>query len=341
MSRQLFQTAIAQLKEDHDISAEMMSQLVKSMMEGDFEEQQAADLLTQLYHKGESIGELVGAARSLRECMTPIVSNRQKIIDTCGTGGSGANTFNISTAVAIVAAAAGAVVAKHGNKKSTSRSGSSDVLEVLGVNVMAPIEVVAGCLEELGLCFCFAPLFHPSVRRITGVRRQLLFPTIFNLLGPLCNPAGAGYQLLGAGRRETQSLIAGALRELGTTRAWVVHGDPGIGELSISGISQVEEVIGDDLRGFEVNAETFGLTSVPIDLLTVASPEESAARIREVLDGVHGPHRDVVLLNVAAALQVVDLARDFPEGIALARQAIDSGAAKDKLAKLVRFSQQA
>lgn len=340
MSRHLFQTAIALLKEKRDISAEMMSQLVKAMMEGMFEEPLAAELLTDLYHKGESIGELVGAARSLREFMTPINSSRQKIIDTCGTGGSGANTFNISTAVAIVAAAAGAVVAKHGNKKSTSRSGSSDVLEVLGVNVLAPIEVVAACLEELGLCFCFAPLFHPSVRRITGVRRQLPFPTIFNLLGPLCNPAGAGYQLLGAGRRETQSLIAGALRELGTTRAWVVHGDPGLGELSISGTSRVEEVVGDGLRSFAVRPEAFGMRSVPLDLLTVASPEESAARIREVLDGVDGPHRDVVLLNVAAALQVVDLARDFPEGIALAQQAIDSGAAKDKLAQLVRLSQQ-
>lgn len=339
-STTLFRSAISQLGSQKNLEPLLMHALVQRMMTGDFREELAAELLTKLYEKGEAVGELVGAARAMREFMTPIRSRRTNVIDTCGTGGGGTNTFNISTAVAIVAAAAGANVAKHGNKKSTGRSGSSDVLEVLGVNLQAPVECVEACLDELGICFCFAPLFHPSVRRITGVRQRLSFPTIFNLLGPLCNPANAPFQLLGAGRGATQSLLAGALQELGTVKAWVVHGEPGLGELSISGTSRIDEVTAEGVRRIELNAETFGFARVPLEKLVVQSPEESALLIREVLNNVPSPHRDIVVFNAAAALQVVGLAPDFGIGIKLAQDSLASGKARDLLEQLAAFTRE-
>jgi anthranilate phosphoribosyltransferase len=330
--------AVSRTQAKQDLEPVMMQAIVRLMMSGQVDERIAAELLTNLYQKGEAVGELVGAAQAMREYMTPIVTERKNVIDTCGTGGGGANTFNISTAVAIVAAAAGANVAKHGNKKSTSRSGSSDVLEVLGVNIHAPVGLVSECLNELGICFCFAPLFHPSVKRIMEVRRKLPFPTVFNLLGPLCNPALAPFQLLGAGRGETQELLAGALFQLGTQNSWVVHGNNGLGELSIAGESIVEAVNSDGIRRFILTPEDVGLARQSLDSLIVDSPEQSASLILSVLNNESGPPRDIVLLNAGAALLLVGVADSLRSGIQLAAESLAAGKPRELLERLVAFT---
>ena len=337
-SSSVFREAVSLTQAKQDLEPVMMRSIVRLMMKGQVEESVAAELLTNLYQKGEAVGELVGAAQAMREYMTLIVTERKNVIDTCGTGGGGANTFNISTAVALVAAASGANVAKHGNKKSTSRSGSSDVLEVLGVNIHAPVELVSECLDELGICFCFAPLFHPSVKRIMEVRRKLAFPTVFNLLGPLCNPALAPFQLLGAGRGETQQLLAGALFQLGTQHSWVVHGNNGLGELSISGESIVDDVSTQGVRRFMLIPEEVGLARHPLDSIVVESPEQSASLIRGVLNNESGPPRDIVLLNAGAALLLVGVARNLRSGIQLAAESLAAGKPRELLERLVAFT---
>jgi anthranilate phosphoribosyltransferase len=234
--------------------------------------------------------------------MSPIRTSRSNVIDTCGTGGIGSELFNISTAAAIVAAAAGVPVAKHGNRSVTSKSGSSDVLAALGVDIAAGVPVVERCLDELGICFCFAPLLHPAMKHVAPVRKQLGFATIFNLLGPLCNPAGARRQLLGVGRRELQRTMAEAVGKLGTEHAMVVHGTDGLGEVSLSAPTEVIEVIGGELRSFTWRPEDFGLTVSPKESLVIGDAASSAAVIRRILAGEQGPPRDVVVLNAAAAL---------------------------------------
>ncbi len=337
-SATILNEALSLTQARQDLEPVMMRSIVRLMMSGCVEDRVAASFLTNLYQKGEAVGELVGAAQAMREYMTPIVTERKNVIDTCGTGGGGANTFNISTAVAIVAAAAGANVAKHGNKKSTSRSGSSDVLEVLGVNIHAPVELVSECLNELGICFCFAPLFHPSVKRIMEVRRQLPFPTVFNLLGPLCNPALAPFQLLGAGRGETQNLLAGALFQLGTRSSWVVHSSNGLGELSIANESVIDAISSNGIRRFTLTPEAVGLSRQSLDSIIVESPEQSAELIRRVLNNEAGPSRDIVLMNAGAALHLVGLADDLKSGTQLAADALTAGKPRELLEQLVAFT---
>jgi anthranilate phosphoribosyltransferase len=261
------------------------------------------------------------------------------VLDTCGTGGDGSRTFNISTAAALVAAAAGVPVAKHGNRGMSSRSGSADVLAALGVNIEADVPCVEACLEDLGICFCYAPLLHKAMKHVAPARRRLGVPTIFNVLGPLANPAGAPYQLLGVGRDPLRPLMAEALTLLGTERVVVVHGEDGLDEVTLSGATRVTESAAGTLCEFLWHPADFGLPTSPLDELRVEGPEQSAAVIRGVLAGDRGPARDIVLANAAGALWTSGRGGTLESCARLAAEAIDSGAARELLARLVLQSQ--
>ncbi|WP_425397693.1 anthranilate phosphoribosyltransferase [Aeoliella sp.] len=317
-----------------DLTMPEMQATIDLMMDGDCTDEETALLLTGLAAKGETVDELAGAAASMRTHMTTIRTSRTRLLDTCGTGGGGSQTFNISTTAAIVAAAAGVPVAKHGNRSVTSRSGSADVLAALGVNLDATREQVEACLEELGLCFCFAPLAHPAMRHVGPVRKKLGIRTIFNLLGPLANPAGAEYQLLGAGLANQQDLLAQAIGRLGTKRTLVVHGGDGMGDVTCSTTTRVLSVTPAGIEEFEWTPADFGIAVSPLDTLRIETPEESAALVRRLLAGEAGPPRDVVVLNAAAGLIAAGRSDDPKAAAAMAAEAIDSGAAAELLKRL-------
>ena len=316
---------LGRLAAGHDLSQQEMEALTDQLLQGSVPENEIAVLLTALKHKGETVDEIAGAARAMRRHMTPIRTMRKNLVDTCGTGGIGSDLFNISTAAAVVVAAAGVPVAKHGNRSVTSKSGSSDVLTALGVNVEAPVQVVERCLEELGICFCFAPQLHPAMKHVAAVRKKLGFATIFNLLGPLCNPAGATRQILGVGKRELQATMADVLVRLGTEHAVVVHGTDGLGEVSLSAPTEVIEVTGGELAQFTWRPEDFGLSTAPRDTLRIANAAGSAALIQRILSGEQGPPRDVVVLNAAAALWTAGLESSPRACAERAAKAIDRG----------------
>ncbi len=280
----------------------------------------------------------------MRRHMTPIRSRHAEVLDTCGTGGGDSKLFNVSTTAAIVAAAAGVPVAKHGNRSITSRSGSADVLDELGVNINATVSQVEACLDKLGLCFCFAPLMHPSMKHVAAVRKKLGIRTIFNILGPLLNPARACCQLLGAGRPELRPLLAGAIAKLGTKRTLVVSGDDGVGDVTLTGTTNVTEIVAEDesvigpTREFTWQPEDFGIARASLDGLKVDGPAESAPIIRKILAGERGPARDIVVLNAAAGLIVAGKTTDPKTAAAMAASAIDCGAAADLLARLAARS---
>ncbi len=321
-----------------DLSREEMAFTIGQVMTGACSEAEIGLLLTALAAKGETVAEVAGAATAMRANMTSISSRHEKLLDTCGTGGGGSTTFNISTSAALVIAAAGVPLAKHGNRSVTSKSGSADVLAELGVNIQASVPQVERCLDELGLCFCFAPLMHPAMKHVGAVRKKLGIRTIFNLLGPLANPAGAAYQLLGVGLPELRPLIASALGLLGTERALVVSGGDGLGEVSLAGPTQVTQIEGDVERQFEWNPTDFGLEASSLESIQVTNPAESATIVRSVLAGEPGPARDIVLLNAAAGLLAAGRCESPTEGAALAAQAIDSQAASKLLKKLSLLS---
>lgn len=329
---------LGRVSSGENLSQAEMADAIDAIMQGRWSETDIALLLTALRAKGETVDEVAGAAQALRKHMAPIRSTRPNLIDTCGTGGDGSATFNISTAAAVVAAAAGASVAKHGNRRMTSRTGSADVLAELGVNIEADIRTVEACLDELGLAFCFAPLFHSAMRHVGEVRRKLGVPTIFNMLGPLSNPAGAPYQLLGVGRPALRPLLSQALAKLGTCRALVVCGDDGLDEVTLAATTHVSEAVDGTIREFTWTPAEFGLELQPLDALKVDSPAESAAVIRNILAGERGPARDIVVLNAAAALWTVGLAETPVQAANRAATAIDSGAARELLAKLAAKS---
>src|SRR4051794_32390590 len=261
------------------LSFEEMAAAIDAIMRGEWTDDEIGLLLTALAAKGETVDEIAGAAAAMRGHMTPIRSRHAEVLDTCGTGGGHSCMFNISTTAAIVAAAAGVAVAKHGNRSITSRSGSADVLAELGVNIDASLEQIEACLDELGLCFCFAPLMHPSMKHVAAVRKQLGIRTIFNILGPLVNPAGASYQVLGAGRPELRPLLAGAIKRLGTERTYVVCGEDCLGDVTLAGVTHVTEVAGGNVREFTWTPEDFGIERRSLDGLTIDSPAASAALI--------------------------------------------------------------
>jgi len=333
-----FADAILKLLQRQDLSASEMRDCVGGIMDGQWADTEIAALLTALRMKGEAVAEIVGAAQAMQERALPVTSGRTGLLDTCGTGGDKLHTFNISTATALVAAAMGIPVAKHGNRSVSSSSGSADVLEALGVKVDVPVTTVTRCLDEIGIGFCFAPLMHGAMKHAAPIRRALGFPTIFNLLGPLTNPARAEYQLLGANRNATAEILAAAVAELKRSRALVVCGNNELDEVSLWGTTLAWEVCGESISRHEWSAETFHLDECSASDLRVESAQESAEVIRQILAAQPGPHRHVVIANAAAALLAIGRTKDPAEAATAAAAAIDSRAAESVLAKLVAMT---
>jgi anthranilate phosphoribosyltransferase len=330
--------AIAKVVRCESLSEAEASAAFESIMRGDATPIQVAGFIVALRMKGETVDEITGFARTARAMATPITVDGD-LLDTCGTGGDGLFTFNISTLAAIVAAACGARVAKHGNRASSSACGSADVLEQLGVKIDLGPEGVARCIDEAGIGFLFAPIFHPSFRFAGVPRRELGVRTVFNVLGPLCNPAGARYQALGVADGTLAGKMAEVLVRLGVERAIVFHAGDGMDELSVSGPSMVIEIDG-RRKEYELDPAELGLSPSSQDEMRGGGPAENARIARQVLDGAPGPRRDVVLLNAAAALRAAGLAKDWKQGLRAGADAIDSGRAGDLLQRWARISQE-
>ncbi len=332
-------TLLAKVVKGQDLTRDEARDAFDRIMSGQATEIEIASLLTGLACKGECPDELIGAAQAMRAKVTPVRCGDPTAIDTCGTGGDGISTFNISTASAIVAAAAGATVAKHGNRTNTRVSGSAEALQALGVNIEAGVPTVEDCIREARVGFLFAILLHPAMKHAGPVRKALALRTIFNLLGPMTNPAGVKRQVLGVNRPELTEPIAKVLDGLGAVRAMVVHGMDGLCDLTITGPSRISELKDGKIETYTVEPASLGLAKGTLNDLHVDSPEESAIAIRNVLAGKPGPHRDIVLLNAAAALVVADKAADLAEGVQKAAESIDSQAATETLITLVGISQ--
>ncbi len=326
------------LMRGESLSREQARAALDRILDGGEPAAQIAGLLIALRVKSETAEELAGLTEAMRAAMVPVHCDRQPLIDTCGTGGDGLGTFNISTVVALVVAGAGATVAKHGNRSITSQTGSADVLEALGVRVPLPAAASERCLQEAGIAFLFAPEHHPAMRHVQPIRRELKVRTVFNFLGPLSNPARAPYQLIGAPSYVVAKRMAAALALLGTKRAFVVHGADGLDEISISGLSWVFDVRDGQVTEHMVKPSDFGITAAPLEQLAGGDAARNAVLAREILSGQPGPRRDIVRMNAAAALMVCGIAPDYREGAWLAAQSIDSGAAAAKLAALAQLS---
>lgn len=317
-------------------TADEMAAAMGCVMDGQVEAVEIASLLTAMAVRGETSEQIAGAARAMHARATRIPHHSHNLLDTCGTGGDQLHTFNISTAAAIVAAAAGAKVAKHGNRQASSRSGSADVLEALGVDISLPPEGVAQCIDTIGIGFCFARLLHQAMKHVAPVRQQLGIRTIFNLLGPLTNPAGAEYQLLGANRNETAHKLAEAKLQLGGTRTLVVCGNDQLDEISLWGATLVFDIRPGSLSTEQWTARDFGLPECTPDQLRVSSPQESAAVIQAIFSGQPGPAHDITVANAGAALYTAGLSPTLQDATQRAAQAIQSGAAREKLGQLIR-----
>jgi anthranilate phosphoribosyltransferase len=337
MPNDILTRAIDEVASGTHLTADHASAVLDEVMEGRAGEVQTAAFLIALRAKGETVAELVGLARTMRRLAAHVDAPRDALVDTAGTGG-GPSTFNISTAAALVAAGAGCAVAKHGNRSSTSRSGSADVLEALGVRIDLDPDGVERCISELGFGFMFAPRHHAAMKHVAPVRAELAVRTIFNFLGPLTNPAGARRQLLGVSNRRYQETIAEALVGLGCERALVVFADDGLDELSIGERTRVIEVGDGGTEEWFVDPEDFGLERASIDAIAGGEPSENAAVIRGVFAGDQGPARDVVVLNAAAAILAAGGAADLAEGVEKAGLAIDDGAAGEVLDRLVALT---
>jgi anthranilate phosphoribosyltransferase len=320
------------------LTFEQAKSLFDSIMDGQLGDAQIAAILIALAAKGEQVEEIAGAAEAMRSHAVKIDTGGLDVIDTCGTGGTGLKTFNISTTAAIVAAGAGARVAKHGNRTATRPSGSADVLAELGVNLEADPATLLRCLQQANVCFCFAVKHHPAMRYAAPVRKALGVRTVFNVLGPLTNPAGARRQLMGVFDAGLVEKIASVLLTLGSVRAMVVHAQDGLDEISTTSPTDVAEVRDGKVTMWRVEPEDFGLARATLADLAVTTVKESAQRARGVLAGHKGPDRDIVLLNASAALAVADKAADLEQGLQLAEKSIDSGSALATLEKLIALS---
>ena len=335
------QNALKKVLDKVDLKEEEMVSIMTQIMEGQVKDSQLGSLLTALRIKGESIEEIAGAAIVMRDKSENInVSRTETIVDTCGTGGDGANTFNISTAAAFVVAGCGLTVAKHGNKAVSSLSGSADVLRCLGVNIDADKLTVEKCLDEIGIGFLFAPMMHGAMKYAAGVRKELGFRTIFNLLGPLTNPAGANAQVIGIYDSSRLKQIASVLKLLGTRQAFVVHGSDGLDEITLTGTTNVCELVNGQVKEYTLEPENFELTACKAKDISGGTPEENANIIKNILSGEQGPKRDIVLMNASAAICAGGIAEDLKVAMHLARQSIDTGSAEKKLNELCRLSHQ-
>jgi anthranilate phosphoribosyltransferase len=331
------QATLARLLDGHDLSRDEAREAMNTIMSGDATPAQIGGFLVALRLKGETADEIAGCAEAMRAHVLAVHPQREDLVDTAGTGGDGGRTFNISTAAALVAAAAGAGVAKHGNRAVSSASGSADVLEALGFELELPPERIAHSIDTLGFGFLFAPTHHPAMKHAAPVRKELAARTVFNVLGPLTNPAGARAQVVGVYSPDLVKTLAEVLAALGARRAFVVHGAGGIDELSPAGPNLVYEVVDGGVREREIDPLELGIARCAPEELRGGSPEENAAAIREVFAGADGGRRDAILLNAAGAIAAGGHAEDLREGLELAREAVESGAAAERLEVLIAF----
>ncbi len=336
--------AIARIVEHNSLIESEMENVMEEIMTGAATPAQVASFITALRMKGETVAEITGAARVMRQKATRIEvgfdpgHENEILVDTCGTGGDGSHTFNISTATALVVSAAGLKVAKHGNRSVSSLCGSADVLKALGVNLELTPAQVAASIKQVGIGFLFAPLLHGAMKYAVGPRREIGTRTIFNLLGPLTNPASANVQLLGVYDHSLTLTLAAVLKGLGNKRAMVVHGAEGLDELSLAGINYIAWLKGDVIEEFTINPAEAGLSEAPLSALQGGDAQINADLLKKLLAGEKGPRRDIVLLNSAAVFVTAERVADFRQGVELAAVTIDSGASRRKLAELVQFS---
>ena len=334
----MIKEAISKIVKNQDLTESEMIEVMNEIMTGAASPGQIGAFITALRIKGETVDEITGAAKVMRDKATKIEVKGKKVVDTCGTGGDEAMTFNISTAAAFVAAGAGLTVAKHGNKSVSSRSGSADVLKALGVNIEAEVAKVEKCLAKIGLGFLFAPMLHGAMKYAAPVRREIGIRTIFNILGPLTNPAGARCQVVGVYDDSLTDILGKVLANLGAEHAFVVRGEDGLDEITLTTETKVTELKHGKLRTYHIKPEDFGFKRCKPEDLRGGGPEQNAEIILSILKGKKGPQYDVVLLNAAAAIVAGGMAKSLEEGISTARGSIDSGAALERLNKLVEMS---
>ena len=335
----MIKEGIKKVIQGEDLSVSEIETIMNEIMTGQATPVQIGSFLTGLRIKGETADEIAGAARVMRAKATKIsAGGDETVVDTCGTGGDGAHTFNISTVAAFVVAGTGLKVAKHGNRSVSSRCGSADVLEALGVKLDIPPAKVEGCLREVGIGFLFAPMLHGAMKYAIGPRKEMGIRTIFNILGPLTNPAGANVQILGVYDEKLTELLALALKNLGCRRAFVVHGLDTLDEISITGPTKVSELKKGTISTYEIKPEDFGFQRATREKIKGGDTQENAAIMRDILTGKKGPQRDVVLLNSGYAILAAGMAKDPREGIKRAAQSIDSGKAEEKLEALIEYS---
>jgi len=332
------QSAIRAVTEHRDLSGEEMTSVMRAIMNGETTQSQIGGFLIGLRMKGETVEEIAAAATVMRELATPVHVEVEHLVDTCGTGGDGSNTFNISTASAFVAAGAGARVAKHGNRSASSSSGSADVLEAAGVNLDLSPEQVAQCIREVGVGFMFAPKHHGAMKHAIGPRKEMAVRTIFNVLGPLTNPAGAPNQVVGVFSRDLVEPLARVLTQLGSRHVLVVHSEDGLDEISIGADTHIAESRDGRVHTHSINPGQFGMKTADLSALTVSSPQESLETVQAVFDNTDGPARDIVALNAGAAIYASGLESDLTAGVTAALESLSSGAARERLTRLVELS---
>jgi len=332
-------TAINEVISGNDLSRSDMHTVMQTIMQGEATPAQIGGLLVALRIKGESVDEITAAAEVMRELATKVNVDKTNLVDTCGTGGDGANTFNISTTSAFVAAACGARVAKHGNRSVSSKSGSADVLEAAGINLELNAGQVASCIEKVGIGFMFAPMHHSAMKHAIGPRRELGIRTLFNVLGPLTNPAGSPNQLIGVFSNEWLDPLAETLKRLGSNHVLLVHAQDGMDEISIAAKTNITELKEDQVDHYEITPKDFAMENHEISKLAVDNVDESLFMMHSVLDNTDGAAKDIVCLNAGAAIYTANLTNSIQDGVAEAIKAIESGAAKQKLGHLIQHSQ--
>ena len=334
----MFKEGLKEIIAGTDLSEQQMSQMISEIFSGNTTDSQIGAFMGALSTKGETFEELTGAAKAMRKKAKRIQINSSVVLDTCGTGGDGTNTFNISTTTALVVSGCGITVAKHGNRSVSSQCGSADLLEALGVNLNLHPEIVEECIRDIGIGFLFAPLYHGAMKFAAIARKEVGIRSVFNMLGPLTNPAGANCQLLGVYAPELTEMFAQALKAMGRSRAFVVHGHDGLDEISICAPTRISELNDGIIKTYDLSPEQFFNHTANMNDLAGGSPEDNAEITSSILNGKKGSKRDIVLLNAGAALVVAGKTADMKEGIHMAGKTIDSGAAANKLQQLIRFT---